>query len=156
MDTIKQDFRLWLATDASLAGLVGINVFFTAIPTRVDGGYIGTRWPILDAIHTTEAGSGHVTVAKCEVNCCWKGPDPVKNYAQASAIAQAVKARMQVNGTWLMGQTIVYQVSVDDLPEGEKAGAAEKDDEFSFHAGASSGIQAVKVSVSFHYWSPNN
>ena len=163
-DTLEEDFRAWLAADPTVAGLVTSaaggapvpNVYFTAVPTRVNGGFIGTRCARKDAVHTTSIGGGHLTLAKIVCWCCYKGPDPAANYTQAKAIAQAVKARVnQVNGTWVMGNTTVYNENLaDSIEDGQ--GDTERDDEFSFHAGTSSGIQAVKVAVAFHYWSPNS
>ena len=160
LDTLEQDFRAWLASDQTptvgIAALVGMNVFFTAIPTRANGGFIGTRCARKDAVHTTSIGGGHLALAKIIVSCCFKGADPVADYIAAKAIAQAVKALVNsVNGTWIMGNTKIFALSLDDNIE-EGQGDTEKDDEFNFHAGTSSGIQCVRVAVAFHYWSPNS
>jgi len=155
LDSLEVDFRAWLAADSGVAALVGNNAFFTAVAPRLDGYFIGTRVDQKDAMHTTSIGPGHAVQARIVVACCYKGVDPVNDYAQAKAVAQAVKARVnQVNGTWQMGNTWVYQMSIDEQIEGEQ-GKTETDDPFNFHAGTSSGIQQVQVPVALHYWSPN-
>jgi hypothetical protein len=159
MDTIEEDFRDWLAADdtpvTGIAALVGLNVYFTAIPTKLDGAFIGTKWPQNDRMHTTNKTGGPV-LAKCEVKCCFKGADPVLDYSKAKALAQAVKARVNsADGTWLMGNTKIFSLSIDDRVEGE-GGEGTKDKDFLFHAGQSSGIQEVIVPVAFHYWGTNN
>ena len=164
MDTLEEDFRLWLAQDntpnTGIAALVGINVYFTAVPTNVTGGFIATRVARKDAVRTTQLGGGNLCLAKIIVQCCYKGVDPVANYVDAKAIAQAIKARVNSanggqNGTWVMGNTTLYDITIDDKIEGAE-GDTEKDGDFGFQAGASSGIQCINVSVAFHYWNPNS
>lgn len=165
IDTLEEDFRAWLAADGTpitgVAALVGINVYFTGIPTKIDGGFIGLRCGRKDGVQTTDIGGGKLTLARLTAACCFKGPDPVLNYVNAKQIAQAVKSRVNTaNGTWVMGHTTIYFISIDEsIEEGQgdaAQGDAERDDKFDFHAGMSSGIQHVDVAVAFHYWSPNS
>jgi hypothetical protein len=158
-DTLKVDFRKWLASTVANQALVGAppavpSVYFTAVPTTVNGGFIAMRFTKRNDIHSTSK-SGDVVQARAIVACCFKGADPVNDYAKAEAIAQAVKDKVKTaDGTWRMGDTIIFQLTIDDRVEGD-GGDAEVDQPFNFHAGASSGIQQIDVAVAFHYWSTN-
>lgn len=155
VDTVEQDFRLWLAQDTAIRALVDINLYFTAIPTKVTGGFIATRWPTKDGITSTGVRAGRLCEATVIVKCYFKGADPVRNYAEAKKIAQAVRTRVNTaNGTWVMGKTTVYQITVDDKAEGDK-NDTEIDDKFEFHDGRTGGIQSVDLGVSLHFWNPN-